>query len=106
MPKYFVTFSIITVELQYFKKGSPEVINVHGVAQIITEKDIITAIDFMSDERKVELLVHHIFLNVKMMHVELNELEIKSKSFWQSLKQSVLELIAPPPHHQTFDLSL
>lgn len=94
------------VELQYFKKGSPDVINVHGAAQIVTDEAIIAAIDFMSEERKAELLVNHIFLNVKMMQVELNELEVERKTFWQSLKQSVLELIAPPSHHQTYDLSV
>ena len=94
------------VELQYFKKGSPDVINVHGAAQIVTDEATIATIDFISEERKAELLVNHIFLNVKMMQVELNELEVERKTFWQSLKQSVLELIAPPAHHQTHDLSV
>ena len=94
------------VELQYFKKGSPDVINVHGAAQIVTDEATIATIDFISEERKAELLVNHIFLNVKMMQVELNELEVERKTFWQSLKQSVLELIAPPAHHQTYDLSV
>lgn len=94
------------VELQYFKKGSPDVINVHGAAQIVTDEAAIAAIDFVSEERKSELLVNHIFLNVKMMQVELNELEVERRSFWQSLKHSMLQLIAPPVHHQTFDLSI
>ena len=94
------------VELQYFKKGSPDVINVHGAAQIVTDEATISAIDFVSEERKADLLINHIFLNVKMMQVELNELEVERKNFWQSLKQSVLELIAPPARHQTFDLTV
>lgn len=94
------------VELQYFKKGSPDVINVQGVAEIVTDDVTINNIDFMCQERKTELLINHIFLNVKMMQVEVNELEVERKNFWQTLKQSILELVAPPAHHQTFDLSI
>lgn len=94
------------VELQYFKKGNPDLINIKGCAEIVTDENIIKNIDFMTDERKAELLVNHIFLSVKMLQVELNELDIERKNFWQTLKQSIIELIAPPVHHQTFDLSL
>ena len=94
------------VALQYFKKGSPDVINVSGSAEIVTQQSIIDNIDFMTEERKNELLEQHIFLRVKMLQVELDELEINRKSFWQNIKQSLLELVAPPAHHQTFDLSL
>ena len=94
------------VALQYFKKGSLDVINVSGSAEIITQQAILDNIDFMTEERRNKLLEQHIFLRVKMLQVELDELAINRKSFWQNIKQSLSQLVAPPAHHQTFDLSI
>ncbi len=95
------------VELHYFKKGNPDVIKVNGKAEIVTDETVINNIDFVSEERKAELLPQHIFLSVKMMQVEIEEVEVEEKkTFWSSLKHSILHFVSPQAYHQTYDLSI